>query len=200
MYAIRSYYEARECDPVSAYGGVIGFNRAVNGETAREVASSFFEAVVAPSYDREARKILSAKANLRLLETGGHFRWSGEPGHEMKKVSGGLLLQGKDRHVLDPASLKVVTKRAPTEEESVITSYSIHYTKLYDTVRRETRSLRRYYPDQVRRVARASRGLSAKSTPGGFVYIHDSSPHRFLSIACVPEGRPPLLYLTGGIK
>jgi phosphoribosylaminoimidazolecarboxamide formyltransferase/IMP cyclohydrolase len=114
---VDAFKKARECDPVSAYGGVIGFNRAVNGETAREVASSFFEAVVAPSYDREARKILSAKANLRLLEMGGNFRWSGEPGHEMKKVSGGLLLQGKDRHVLDPASLKVVTRRAPTEEE-----------------------------------------------------------------------------------
>jgi phosphoribosylaminoimidazolecarboxamide formyltransferase/IMP cyclohydrolase len=114
---VDAFKKARECDPVSAYGGVIGFNRAVNGETAREIASTFFEAVIAPSYDKEARKILSAKANLRLLETGGIFRWSGEPGHEMKKVSGGLLLQGKDRHVLDPASLTVVTKRAPTGEE-----------------------------------------------------------------------------------
>jgi len=114
---VDAFKKARECDPVSAYGGVIGFNRAVNGETAREVASTFFEAVIAPSYDKEARKVLSAKANLRLLETGGIFRWSGEPGYEMKKVSGGLLLQGKDRHVLDPASLTVVTKRAPTGEE-----------------------------------------------------------------------------------
>jgi phosphoribosylaminoimidazolecarboxamide formyltransferase/IMP cyclohydrolase len=92
-------------------------NRTVNAETAREVASTFFEAVIAPSYDKEARKILSAKANLRLLETGGVFRWSGHPGYEMKKVSGGLLFQGRDRHVVSPASLKVVTKRAPTEEE-----------------------------------------------------------------------------------
>ena len=114
---VDAFKKARECDPVSAYGGVIGFNRAVNGETAREVASTFFEAVIAPSYDKEARKVLSARPNLRLLETGGVFRWGGDPGHEMKKVSGGLLLQGRDRHVLTPASLKVVTKRAPTEEE-----------------------------------------------------------------------------------
>ena len=114
---VDAFKKARECDPVSAYGGVIGFNREVNGETAREVASTFFEAIVAPSYDRNARKILSAKANLRLLETGGVFRWGGAPGHEMKKVSGGLLLQGRDRHVLDPASLKFVTKRAPAKEE-----------------------------------------------------------------------------------
>ncbi len=114
---VDAFKKARECDPVSAYGGVIGFNRAVNGETAKEVASTFFEAVIAPSYDKEARKVLSAKANLRLLETGGVFRWGGDSGHEMKKVSGGLLLQGKDRHVLSPATLTVVTKRAPTEEE-----------------------------------------------------------------------------------
>ena len=114
---VDAFKKARDCDPVSAYGGVIGFNRPVNGETAREVASTFFEAVVAPSYDREARKILSAKANLRLLETGGVFRWGGDPGHEMKKVSGGLLLQGRDRHVLGPASLRIVTKRAPSAQE-----------------------------------------------------------------------------------
>jgi phosphoribosylaminoimidazolecarboxamide formyltransferase/IMP cyclohydrolase len=114
---VDAFKKARECDPVSAYGGVIGFNRAVNRETAREVASTFFEAVIAPSYDKEARKVLSAKANLRLLETGGVFRWGGDSGHEMKKVSGGLLLQGKDRHVFSPATHTVVTKRAPTEEE-----------------------------------------------------------------------------------
>jgi phosphoribosylaminoimidazolecarboxamide formyltransferase/IMP cyclohydrolase len=79
---VDAFKKARECDPVSAYGGVIGFNRAVNGETAKEVASTFFEAVIAPSYDKEARKVLSAKANLRLLETGGVFRWSGDSGHE----------------------------------------------------------------------------------------------------------------------
>ena len=112
-----AFRKARECDPMSAYGGVIGFNRDVDADTAREVAATFFEAVIAPSYGGEARRILSAKANLRVLETGGAFRWGGEAGYEMKKVSGGLLLQGRDRHVLSPGSLKVVTKRAPTEAE-----------------------------------------------------------------------------------
>jgi len=114
---VDAFKKARECDPVSAYGGVIGFNRPLNAETAREVANTFFEAVVAPTFDKEARKILSAKANLRVLATGGAFRWSGKPSYEMKKVSGGLLLQSSDRHVLDPESLKVVTKRRPTDEE-----------------------------------------------------------------------------------
>jgi len=114
---VDAFKKARECDPVSAYGGVIGFNRPVGGETAREVANTFFEAIIAPSYDKEARKILSAKANLRVLETGGVFRWSGDRSYEMKKVSGGLLLQTSDRHVLDPKDLKVATKRRPTDDE-----------------------------------------------------------------------------------
>ncbi len=112
-----AFRKARECDPVSAYGGVIGFNRPVSAEAAREVASTFFEAVIAPGYDREARKILAGKANLRVLETGGPFRWGGGGGPEMKKVSGGMLLQSRDRHVLDPAALRVVTKRPPSKEE-----------------------------------------------------------------------------------
>ncbi|MBI5576565.1 MAG: bifunctional phosphoribosylaminoimidazolecarboxamide formyltransferase/IMP cyclohydrolase [Deltaproteobacteria bacterium] len=114
---VDAFKKARECDPVSAYGGVVGFNRPVGADTAREIASTFFEAVIAPGYDRTAKKILSAKANLRVLETGGEFRWGNQAGFEMKKVSGGLLLQGRDRHVLDPANLKVATKRTPTPEE-----------------------------------------------------------------------------------
>jgi len=114
---VDAFKKARECDPVSAYGGVIGFNRQVGAETAREMAATFFEAVIAPSFDKAARKILSAKANLRVLETGGEFRRDAQPGHEMKKVSGGLLLQGRDRHVLNASELKVVTKRAPTADE-----------------------------------------------------------------------------------
>ena len=112
-----AFKKARACDPVSAYGGVIGFNRPVNRETAQEVAGTFFEAVVAPSYDREARKILAAKGNLRLMETGCEFRWGRDAEWEMKRVSGGLLLQSRDRHLLDPAALKVVTKRPPTAGE-----------------------------------------------------------------------------------
>jgi phosphoribosylaminoimidazolecarboxamide formyltransferase / IMP cyclohydrolase len=115
---VDAFKKAKECDPVSAYGGVIGVNRPVDAATAREVAATFFEAIVAPSYEKEARRILSAKANLRVLETGGPFRWSRDPGVDMKRISGGLLLQSRDRHVLTAGDLKVATKRAPTEEEA----------------------------------------------------------------------------------
>jgi len=121
---LHAFRKARSCDPVSAYGGVIGFNRPVNGETAKEVASTFFEAVIAPSYDRQAMRILAKKTNLRLMETGGAFRWGKEEGTEMKKVSGGLLLQSRDRHLLDPSTLKVVTKRAPTAKEQAALQFA----------------------------------------------------------------------------
>lgn len=114
---VDAFAKAVACDPVSAYGGVIGLNRPVTGEVAAEIAKTFFEAVIAPSYDKDARKILAAKVNLRVLETGGVFKWAKAPGVEMKKVSGGLLLQSSDRHALTAKDLKVVTKRKPTADE-----------------------------------------------------------------------------------
>ncbi|MCL1926528.1 MAG: bifunctional phosphoribosylaminoimidazolecarboxamide formyltransferase/IMP cyclohydrolase [Syntrophorhabdaceae bacterium] len=114
---VEAFRKARECDPVSAFGGVLGFNRPVNAETAKAVAATFFEAIIAPSFDKEAKKILLAKANLRVLETGGTFRRSKSQTWEMKKVSGGLLMQSSDRPDQDPKELKVVTKRKPTAGE-----------------------------------------------------------------------------------
>jgi len=114
---VDAFHKARECDPVSAFGGVLGFNRPVNADTAKEVAATFFEAVIAPSFDKEAKKILFAKANLRVLETGGTFRHSKSQVWEMKKVSGGFLVQSSDRPDKDPKEIKVVTKRKPTAME-----------------------------------------------------------------------------------
>jgi len=114
---VDAFRKARECDPVSAYGGGIGLNRPVNGETSAEIAASFFEAVIAPSFDREARRILASKPNLRVLETKEPFRRGKEGALELKTVSGGLLVQTADRHDVDRSALRVVTKRAPTDEE-----------------------------------------------------------------------------------
>ena len=107
-----AYRKAQECDPVSAFGGVIGFNRAVDGETAREVAKTFIEAIAAPDFTPESREILGAKKNLRLLKV--------TPLDEplvVKSISGGYLAQTADTHRLQRAGCKVVSKRAPTEEE-----------------------------------------------------------------------------------
>ncbi len=109
-----AYLNALECDPASAYGGVIAFNRALDAATAGEVAKLFVECIVAPGYDPPAVEKLSAKKNLRLLEMSS----ADIPAElELKRISGGVLVQEPDRHELDGSELKIVTERAPTEAE-----------------------------------------------------------------------------------
>jgi len=108
-----SYRKAFEADPVSAFGGVLAFNRAVDEETAREIAKTFVEAIAAPDYSAEALAVLTAKKNLRLLKV------VPTPGAELvvKSISGGYLAQTADVHHLDRAQAKVVSERAPTDAE-----------------------------------------------------------------------------------
>ena len=110
-----SYTKAYETDPVSAYGSVLGFNRPMDGETAEQVAKTFVEAIVAPGFTREALERLTSKKNLRLVQAGNSAALDRE--FALKQVSGGMLVQEKDRHVLSQADLKVVTNRRPSEEE-----------------------------------------------------------------------------------
>jgi phosphoribosylaminoimidazolecarboxamide formyltransferase / IMP cyclohydrolase len=111
-----AYLKALACDPISAFGGVLAFNREVDAATAEEVAKLFVECIAAPKFDARAKGILAAKKNLRLLElpAGGL-----EPERELqlKRVLGGMLIQQSDLGELDLAALKVVTQRAPTSEE-----------------------------------------------------------------------------------
>jgi phosphoribosylaminoimidazolecarboxamide formyltransferase/IMP cyclohydrolase len=107
-----SYRKAFACDPVSAFGGVLGFNRTVDKETAGEIARTFIEAIAAPGYAPEALEILKAKKNLRLLRID-----EGGPGPVVKSISGGFLVQAPDLHRLNRADCQVKTQRAPTEKE-----------------------------------------------------------------------------------
>lgn len=111
-----AYRKARETDPLSAFGGIIGFNRSVDEETAKEIASTFVEAVIAPDYDDSALAILKEKKNIRLLKL-PDFNRKSEKEYDLRNVSGGLLLQDKDSVTLNEDNLKVVTKREPTEKE-----------------------------------------------------------------------------------
>ena len=107
-----AYQRALETDPTSAFGGIIAFNRELDGATATAVARQFVEVVLAPLFSVEARKVFAAKQNVRLLEL------SLAPSVkdvDMKRVGGGLLVQSSDD--FDVAQLKVVTKRKPTAEE-----------------------------------------------------------------------------------
>jgi phosphoribosylaminoimidazolecarboxamide formyltransferase/IMP cyclohydrolase len=113
-----AYRQAREADALSAFGGIVALNRAVDEATARVLAETFVECVVAPSFEAVALEILRAKKNLRLLATGG---WLG-PDHAAltyKRIGGGIVVQ--DRDATGPGEVlrgKVVTRRAPTPEES----------------------------------------------------------------------------------
>jgi phosphoribosylaminoimidazolecarboxamide formyltransferase/IMP cyclohydrolase len=107
-----AYRKAFECDPLSAYGGVIGFNRTVDEETAREVSKTFIEAIAAPDFSPEALAVLRAKKNLRLMRAAPGSDWL-----VVKSISGGFLAQTADDATLDRAAAVVKTRRAPTDEE-----------------------------------------------------------------------------------
>jgi phosphoribosylaminoimidazolecarboxamide formyltransferase/IMP cyclohydrolase len=109
---LEAYRKALECDPVSAFGGVIGINQAVDGCAAEEIAKLFVEAIVAPSFTSEARERFAAKRNLRLVEI-----CSAPPKLVLKQVSGGLLLQDADTGNVTESELDVVTWRPPTAAE-----------------------------------------------------------------------------------
>ena len=109
---VEAYQRAKETDPVSAFGGVIGVNRVIDGAAAEEMAKLFVEAIAAPGYSPEAREKFAAKKNLRLVEV--------KPSAQkfaMKQVSGGMLVQDADVRPLTDADLKVASKRQPTAEE-----------------------------------------------------------------------------------
>lgn len=109
-----AYRRALACDPVSAFGGVIAFNRSLDEETAEEVAKLFAECIAAPGYHMPAREKLAAKKNLRLLE----MPVEKSPVElELKRIDGALLVQQPDNGVLDESELKIVTERAPSDAE-----------------------------------------------------------------------------------
>ena len=115
---IRKAYDlAFATDSESAFGGIIAFNRELDGDTAKAIVErQFVEVIIAPSVSAEARAVVAAKANVRLLECG---QWSVERVQDLdyKRVNGGLLVQSRDTGMITEADLKVVTKRAPTEQE-----------------------------------------------------------------------------------
>ncbi len=111
-----AYARALACDPVSAFGGIIAFNRTLDGATAREIVKILTEVIIAPDADEEAIAVIAGKKNLRLLLTGG-LPDVRAPGLSLRTVSGGFLAQARDNAVVDDMELKVVTKRQPSEAE-----------------------------------------------------------------------------------
>ena len=111
---LEAYVKALACDPVSAFGGVLAFNRILDAATAEEVAKLFVECILAPGYEPAAREKFASKRNLRLLEM------PLEPmpdGLELKRISGGVLIQEPDSISLVETDLKVASQRSPTDAE-----------------------------------------------------------------------------------
>jgi len=110
-----TYERARTADSVSAFGGIAAFNRELTAATAKLIAETFMEVVIAPGFSDDARAVLAERKNLRLMLAPSAEPVSG--GLEFKRVNGGLLVQERDAHILNRDACKVVTKRAPTETE-----------------------------------------------------------------------------------
>lgn len=113
---VEAYKKALATDPVSAFGGIVAFNRPVDKATAKELAKIFLEVIMAPAFDPAAVEILSSKKNVRLLEiptASGKF----VSGFDFRRVAGGLLVQERDTIPFNIRQAKVVTKRKPTNEE-----------------------------------------------------------------------------------
>ena len=111
-----AYRKALACDPVSAFGGILAFNRKLDGATAEEISKLFTEVIIAPDADEDAKRILAARRNLRLLIAGG-LPDPSSPGWTAKTVAGGFLMQTRDNAHISKAQLKIVTKRQPSERE-----------------------------------------------------------------------------------
>jgi phosphoribosylaminoimidazolecarboxamide formyltransferase / IMP cyclohydrolase len=123
-----AYRKALACDPVSAFGGIVAVNRKLDAEAAHAISDIFTEVIIAPEASEEAVAIVGAKKNLRLL-VAGDLPDPRAGGMIVKSVAGGLLVQSRDNAVVDEMTLKVVTKRAPTNAELTDLAFAFRVAK-----------------------------------------------------------------------
>ncbi len=123
--SLEAYSKAFQTDPTSAFGGIIAFNRVVDGAAAQAVSKQFVEVLMAPAFTAEALEVFKAKVNVRILKielpeslATGRTDWErGRNAVDVKRVGSGILLQTADNHEITLADLKVVTKKQPTPEQ-----------------------------------------------------------------------------------
>jgi len=127
--SLKTAYEAALlCDPVSAFGGIVALNRTLDAAAAEEIVKIFTEVIIAPDASEEAKAIIAAKKNLRLLVTGG-LPDVRERGVNVRSVAGGLLIQDRDFGVVDDLDLKIVTKREPSVREMADMRFAFRVAK-----------------------------------------------------------------------
>jgi phosphoribosylaminoimidazolecarboxamide formyltransferase / IMP cyclohydrolase len=114
---LKAFIVAREVDPTSAFGGILGFNRPVTAKTAEEVTKNFVEAVVAPDFEPEALKLFAAKKNIRLMQMPELRSTQDAEKFDLKRIGGGLLVQSRDLLTYIEGQIKVVSERKPDDRE-----------------------------------------------------------------------------------
>lgn len=114
--ALDAYTKAHGVDPISIYGGIVGFNREIDQATAEKLSEIFLEIIIAPSFTEEALAVLTKKKNIRLMEVANLNEFSGQK-LTAKEAIGGLLVQDKDLALMSEEGLKLVSERQPSEQE-----------------------------------------------------------------------------------
>ncbi|MGB1271466.1 MAG: bifunctional phosphoribosylaminoimidazolecarboxamide formyltransferase/IMP cyclohydrolase, partial [Endozoicomonas sp.] len=172
---LEAYNRAYATDPTSAFGGIIAFNRKLDAMTARTIIErQFVEVIIAPDVDSEAEILLKDKQNIRVLNAGPlpegsrHYL-------DFKRVNGGLLVQDCDNRLVNPADLKVVTERAPSEQEMAdlqfawkvakfVKSNAIVYTRNNQTIGIGAGQMSRVYSARIAGIKAADEGLEVKDS------------------------------------
>ena len=165
-----AYDKAYATDPTSAFGGIIAFNRELDEQTAAEIVKrQFVEVIIAPSISPAAQTVLAEKQNVRVLECG---QWSSvnQTSLDFKRVAGGLLVQDKDLGEITATDIKIVSKRAPTEQEMAdllfawkvakfVKSNAIVYCKNSQTIGVGAGQMSRVYSARIAGIKAADAGL-----------------------------------------
>jgi phosphoribosylaminoimidazolecarboxamide formyltransferase/IMP cyclohydrolase len=211
---VSAYRKALACDSTSAFGGIVALNRTLDAEAARAITEIFTEVIIAPDASEEAISIVAAKKNLRLLLAGG----LPDPralGLTAKTVAGGLLVQSRDNASVDDMTLKVVTRRAPSEAElrdlrfafrvaKHVKSNTIIYAKDLATVGIGAGQMSRV--DSARIAARkaedAARELKLKEpmTRGSVVASDAFFPFADGMLACIEAGATAVIQPGGSVR
>ena len=211
---VSAYRKALACDSTSAFGGIVALNRTLDAEAARAITEIFTEVIIAPDATAEAIAIVAAKKNLRLLLAGG-LPDPRAVGLTAKTVAGGLLVQSRDNAVVDDMTLKVVTKRAPTEAElrdlkfafrvaKHVKSNTIIYAKELATVGIGAGQMSRV--DSARIAARKAQDaarelkLAEPLTKGSVVASDAFFPFADGMLACIEAGATAVIQPGGSVR
>lgn len=168
---LAAYDKAFATDPTSAFGGIIAFNVPLDADTARAIVDrQFVEVIIAPGVSDEAATIIAEKKNVRLLDAGDNWPGEREQAHDFKRVTGGLLIQERDLGTVGREELKVVTERAPSEQELLdlafawkvakyVKSNAIVYAKRGQTIGVGAGQMSRVYSARIAGIKAADEGL-----------------------------------------